>query len=405
MIGALTKSIGELTSQDVEELISLGVQEGETVEFKESFSSNDHKKAVLKEVVAFANGYGGRIFIGIAERSGNPSVAAEVKPLPDCANLADQMGRACADLVDPPVLRLDVGGVTTKPDGSGVIVLDVPRSIRAPHMSKRDHCAYRRRGSESVPMDMRDIQDMTLRSASRFSVIEAQFDKRRQDFEVIAREFAAANDQGYCFRLSFVPLDEIDLGRVHMHGHLVLTHRQFSGRVIGDNTQDFGTPATFEPFVVRPVVRGSKSNIDLREHGYFLETTLWSDGRLEIAHGDTLIDSRDKLNLTPETLVGCFANGLRIVGHVRRRAATPSLSYALETQLRVFGKPVILHFFNDRGYLSNGVHLRIGDHTFPRYEIGPKNEFDDRVTEFVMDWFNDAGIDWQGKVAVNFRLD
>ena len=119
---------------------------------------------------------------------------------------ADRLQRAFGNLIDPPMLRLDVEGIPTEPDGSGVIVIDVPRSIRAPHMSKRNHRAYRRRGSESVQMDMRDIQDMTLRSASRSSEIEAEFERRKKEFDAWSEKFQSEIEApGYCLRGKLCP--------------------------------------------------------------------------------------------------------------------------------------------------------------------------------------------------------
>ena len=405
MGGALTKSIGELTSQDVNELISLGVQEGDTVEFKESLSSNDHKKAVIKEVVAFANGYGGRIFIGIAERSGNPSVAAEVKAVPDCANLADQIGRACADLVDPPVLRLDVSGIATDQDGSGVIVIDVPRSIRAPHMSKRNYRAYRRRGSESVPMDMRDIQDMTLRSASRFSEIEAEFGRRRQDFDAWTEKFQSENEEsGYCLRLSFVPLDDVDIGRVHLKQDVVPQFVGMKGHLRLERLSDVSLllPRPFRQF--RPVVRGTCLEGKIPYSGVWFAAQIWEHGGLEIwfgygeKHGSNLV-------LFSAWLGYLVANGLRNVERVRRYAELPLLSYGLETQLTVQGQPMILRGFDDTHFLGYEAQLPVGEHVMPRSEVGSVDCFDGLITQHFTDWFNLAGEEWDAEISVDYRLD
>ena len=209
-IAALTKPVDELTAEDIEALVANRIEEGEHVEFKAGFSSSGRPNQVtdrdditkqdqtklLKELVAFMNGYGGRLFLGVAERHGNPPVADKVNPVPNCKGNADKLLRAFGNLIDPPLVRLGMNAIETQSDGSGVIVFDVPRSIRAPHMSKRDNRSYRRRGSESVPMDMRDVQDMTLRLNSRQADIKAEFAERKQDFETNAEIFKLRKRNG-----------------------------------------------------------------------------------------------------------------------------------------------------------------------------------------------------------------
>ena len=404
MIGALTKSIGELTSQDVEELISLEVQEGETVEFKEALSSNDHKNSILKEVVALANGYGGRIFIGIAERSGNPPVAAEVRPIPDSANLADQIGRTCADLVDPPVLRLDVAGIVTDQDGSGVIVIDVPRSIRAPHMSRRGHRAYRRRGSESVPMDMRDIQDMTLRSASRFSEIEAEFRLRKEKFDEWVEGFRfSIHEIGYCMRLSFVPLDDVDLGRVHGNQTLVPEMLGMRGKIQQKEISNISLYLPWKFHQSKPIVRGTQLWSEVQERKACFYAFLWDNAGLDIWFS---YNRRNEKNLQffSEWLGALLSNALRNVERIRRSGKIPSLLYGLETQLTIYGQPTILSSFGNTGILTYEAQLPVGEHAMPRSEVGSVDGFDGLITQHFTDWFNLAGVDWDAEISVDYLL-
>ena len=407
MVGALTKSIGELTSQDVEELISLEVQEGETVEFKEALSSNDHKNSILKEVVAFANGYGGRIFIGIAERSGSPSIAAEVRPVLDCANLADQIGRACADLIDPPVLSLDVHGVATEQDGSGVIVIDVPRSIRAPHMSRRGHRAYRRRGSESVPMDMRDIQDMVLRGNSRYTEIETEFYRREREFANYLSSLQGIAGFGYCLRLSFVPMDEIDLGRRYRNPDIIPDLAHLSATFSHSPTERFWIQFPQQYFENRPTVRGvsRRNNSFIRDRGRdVLKMDIWSNGGLETWFGQNE-ETNGTLRLYADWLVKLFANGLRNIERIRRIANLPSVAYGSEAKLSVFGKPVILYDFGEIEILTHRGSISIGDHVLPCSEVGPIDDFNGLVNQFVEDWFNVAGRDWSREIVLDYGLD
>ena len=70
------------------------LQEGEglKIEFKESFD-----KSLAKEIVAFANGEGGRIFLGVDDKSIMRGIKITNKlksQIQDLANHCDQIGRA-----------------------------------------------------------------------------------------------------------------------------------------------------------------------------------------------------------------------------------------------------------------------------------------------------------------------
>lgn len=418
---ALTKPVDELIAQDIRGLVTNQIQEGEHVEFKEGFSSsrnarqatgqirttNDDKTKILKEIVAFANGYGGRLFIGIEEDGGNPPVAASVTPLADCTNLADRFGRACAELIDPPMLRLDVLGIPTEQDGSGVIVFDVPRSIRSPHMSKRDNRAYRRRGTESIPMDMRDIQDMTLRSASRFTEIEAEFAKRQQSFDQNVTAYKSANDQGYCFRLSLVPLDDVDLGDVRRNQAVLSLPNHLSAHFKSNSNGSFAILPPSNAYANRATVRGTKLYRTVstnRESVPKWEFTLWSNGGMEVWYADNP-RHQERLVLPLLRVVFWFAHALRNVERVRIHSGLSALSYGAEAQMEVFGETAVFLGFSEPRFMQDLADLKCGHHLFPRYEVGPKDSFNETVNLFVKDCFNDAGLDWDDEIVVSYGLD
>ncbi len=421
-IPALTKPLDELTSNDIDELVSSEIQEGVNVEFKRGLSSsgsseprtgkfpitNRDKASILKEIVAFANGYGGRLFLGIAEKD---ATASEVVPVSDCVDKADRFERICGTSIDPPMLRLQVKGVETDEDRSGVIVFDVPRSTRSPHMSKRDNQAYMRRGTESVPMDMRDIQDMTLRSASRFSEIEAKFGRRKDRFGEFAKAFSTMKNEGYCFRMSFVPLDDVDLG--HVHGNqdvtpqivdipLHLNDKDHNNTLI-HGVHIWGSPSHM------PVIRGTEIGRS-EEYSNFQcfqwKITLWSNGGLETWFGFSEPNQSEVSKLFSDWIVTWLANSLRNIERVRRYVGMPTLSYGLETQLKIFGRRVNLRRFREiEPIFDSSSYLECGDHSsFPRYPVGASDEFDEVVNLFLRDWFNAAGTDFAQQIVVDYQL-
>jgi len=121
------------------------------------------KERLFKEIVAFANRSGGRLFLGIQESPEKPPKAKQITPVPRCHDLAEILERSARDQIEPPLSSFAVHGVVTEADGfGGVVVFDVGRSVLAPHRSKIDLHCYIRRGTESRPMTMTEIQDVML---------------------------------------------------------------------------------------------------------------------------------------------------------------------------------------------------------------------------------------------------
>ena len=413
-IAVLTKPVHELNVSDIEELVTHKIREGESVEFKQALSSGEGsdpineqaKRPIIKEVVALANGYGGRIFLGIAESGDEPHAADRITAILDCAEIARRFEQTCGDLIEPPLLRLQVTGVRTGEDGSGVIVFDVPRSIQSPHRSKSDKQCYYRRGSDSVPMNMREIQDMTLRSASRFSEIEAEFVARKLDFEHLVKEFKEHQSFGFCLRMSFVPLDVVDLGKVHSNNDVVPENEELKACYkYQPDKEGFSIGYPLDQPRSSPILRGTKINY-LNNSDDVSQIILRSDGVLNVSvtHG------YDDRVLYPHWLVGLLANGLRNIERIRRYEGNPMLMYGLEVEVNVFGGNATLFDFNNFFVYAPEIgfgklRLQLGDYLFPRYEIGSVDEFDGLVNTFVTDWFNNAGFDWRdNEIAVDYQL-
>ena len=119
------------------------------------------RNKVLEEAVAFANAHGGALLIGIKESDTKPPVAAEIKPLPRCAELAERLGLMFRECVEPQLPWLEVFGVPIE-GKNGVVVIRVGRSRLAPHRVKPTHVCPVRRADRCDSMTMREIQDMTL---------------------------------------------------------------------------------------------------------------------------------------------------------------------------------------------------------------------------------------------------
>jgi predicted HTH transcriptional regulator len=102
-------SIDEIEFQDINDLVRTGAEEGIRLEFKRALSTRDGepdrwmrnqsgiggvaRDDIAKEIVAFANAYGGVIIIGIDETDDHPKRAAQLASpqIPRVADCAECM--------------------------------------------------------------------------------------------------------------------------------------------------------------------------------------------------------------------------------------------------------------------------------------------------------------------------
>src|SRR6266851_7153866 len=108
MITAITKTLDELTREDLETLCAKKWPESQNVEFKRGLSAENGldpwykdgkvgdyaKRKLFREIVALANSSGGRLFLGVDESTEKPPVAENLSPIPRCHDLAESLERS-----------------------------------------------------------------------------------------------------------------------------------------------------------------------------------------------------------------------------------------------------------------------------------------------------------------------
>ena len=221
----IPKPLAEIEWTDLEALKASGREEGDTIEFKASFSGgNDYLaltdsqrekalKGIAREAIAFLNGRGGDVIIGAEEAANDHPRIESLRSLENVSATADRLAQALAATIEPYQAVLGVRAIRSGAEDTGVIVVRAPASLRAPHRFTRDRECYIRRGRESVPMPMDEIQDLTLyRSMAR---------SERKD--LLDRQFADLSETRFGnillapvrthFRICFVPdqIVQVDL--------------------------------------------------------------------------------------------------------------------------------------------------------------------------------------------------
>ena len=179
------KAIHDLQPPDL--TILKNVHEDWYVEYK---SQMIKASALAKSLSAFANSYGGWLFIGVQEKSGDNTVADEFPGIPeeDVDGALNSLRKSAADHLNPTpffettVLRgpCDENGLA---EGKAIIAVEIPQSHTAPHVHK-DGRIYRRiaDGSEPKPETDRFVLDQLWRRAELLREMTRKWIERDPEF-------------------------------------------------------------------------------------------------------------------------------------------------------------------------------------------------------------------------------
>ena len=163
------------------------VSEGWHVEDKSELVS---ARALAKAVSAFANTYGGWLFLGVKERSKDDPVADAFPGLPDRGldGALQRLRHSAAEYLNPtphfeekilrgPCIEIGLAGARS------VVAIEVPQSYTAPHVHK-DGRIYRRvaDGSEPKPETDRFVLDELWRRAQPIRKMTRDWVKRDPEF-------------------------------------------------------------------------------------------------------------------------------------------------------------------------------------------------------------------------------
>ena len=214
----LTKPFDQITADDIRDLCARRAYENQLLEFKRELPAERNRPdpwltggdftayardRLFREIVAFANAQGGTLVLGIEETRDKPPRASAIHPLPRIHDLATRMEDAARACIDPVLPGLRVRGIEMGGPGEGVVIFRTLASPVGPHRVERDGHAFIRRGSSSVQMTMREIQDLTLDLARGADQLDAIFRERASGFDDWWQR--ASGHNGVC-RITAMPL-------------------------------------------------------------------------------------------------------------------------------------------------------------------------------------------------------
>ena len=411
MIAVLSKPADQVGVSNLEELIDSEVPESDQIEFKKGLStkgdSDDRwithgdrlgdraRNELLEEAVAFANAYGGALLLGIRESTSRPRVAAEIKPIPRCADLAERLKLVFRDCVEPQLPSIEIFVVPTDGD-CGVVVIRTGRSRMAPHRVKPTRKCPIRRSDRCEEMTMREIQDLTLNLSRGLERLERQLETRSKRLE---KEFEriTSPDRAHGLRVTAAPVgDDIRFERVYDVTELYEPwHQVFL--VHQEERQELQFPNLNN--VWRPMLRAARNDYLLshepRQLNIFRE--IHCDGLIEIGIVDCRTVSsvaQNQLSSLRQWLIVAFANTIVWADSVRNVGSVPSAEFAIEVELYIRDDNMPVRIDDLNGFQAGS--LQDGRIKYPRYSLGESDEIPKLISLFERDFWDSIGITFGG---------
>ena len=417
MVNILSKSLEQISSDDIESLISDEVPEGIHIEFKARLPAKDGKldswcigknkigdrarNKILEETVAFANAFGGCLLLGIGESRSNPPVADKIHPIQRCADLAERLKLIFRDCVEPELHNLEIFAIPMEGD-KGVVILRTDRSSYAPHRVKTTRVCSIRRSNRCEPMSMKEIQDMTLTLSGISERLKEKLSERSACFEKEFQNLADPQD-AFGLRVTAAPIrDEIKFDKVYDQGGIVeklwLPFVRIQ-RKVGDNTLpliSFQSGHNLFPSDWRPRLRATRADAY-----YFADKGNWRhlyhevhcDGLLEIGFLSTLrivhpiFNDAEEMYINIDKPVSMFAHVVEWADRIRIQAKNPMVGFVVEIEIKVKGGEVPVTY-NDFGFSFRLGDLPIQSKIFPHYNLTESAKKIDLVAQFERDFWN-----------------
>jgi len=409
----IAKALADVTRNDLSELILSPWIEDEQIDFKVTIPHRDGegrdpwrnaaapearrikdygRDQLLATLAAFANSYGGDLVVGVREVAGTQPGAAEAfDPLPACEDAAHRLAQAAMACIEPPLTSLQVRGIPLEEDGSGVVILRTSRSRMAPHRLTTNKECYHRVRHETLPMTMRQMQDLTFSVARGLEAVEQRFAAAGRLF----KEFSQAVNRPpethrLGLRATVIPLNELYIERVHNVAAIQPSLRNARLR-LEPADRDYALMPPFNVHLWRPALRGSEAYQQGDESHARLG--VYCDGTIKY---EWLCDSRlDRQGrpylLYPGWYFAVAVNAVESSDRFRTAAGAAAVEYALEIELIASRALPVMRFGNDP--FDTAGQFSPGSICFPRYVVGPRTTFQETYTQLFRDFWHAIGVD------------
>ena len=407
----LNTSLHSLSNEDIERIACGGVREDGVTEFKRELDegaepgqipwaeggrlSRPAKADLLKELVAFANAYGGTLYIGISESTGEQRRSAGLSPVPRIFQLETALCDAMRDTIEPRLPSFDSRAFEFD-RGAGVLAIRVPNSPIAPHWNTSERRCYLRIGASSQMIGMREIHSIVLDRARTSEGVNRQLADRRAEFRKQIRALALkyttesrlgsdprlTTDPNYWFplegmalRCSCVPLMPINIIDITSKQELRIGVRP--ARVISKieipgapKEQGISNYQNIDAREFRPALRGWSISFEARGANLSDTMSVRGDGLLERVFIDLVpLETRGgKFGVNFTSLVAFVLSMITSVEVFRTRTATNEVPYELEFELITYPDKFLISPTHQ--YRSENYEFSERTTLFPRLMLG-----------------------------------
>ena len=183
----IQKHVEEIEKSDIEGLITNGVIESKTLDYKREIPGRkyDDKKEFLGDVSSFANASGGDIIFGVSEKVNeegkNTGIPDDVFPIPtsDVDEIKQWMEAVIRTGIDPR-LNVQIKPVVGWENNKCVLVLRVRKSLASPHMVTLQDTSrfYSRNSAGKHQLDVHEIRSAFLATDSHAERIKRFIEDR-----------------------------------------------------------------------------------------------------------------------------------------------------------------------------------------------------------------------------------
>ena len=200
------KQFDDITKADIDALLTTGVAEGRTIEYKLTLpgTTDKDKKEFLADISSFANAAGGDLLYGVSAQKGIPTAI----PGLEISNADAEIQRLDSMIqtgIDPRIPGVRIKAVGGFPQGP-VLLVRIPQSWTSPHMVtfKGTSRFHTRNSAGKYPMDVTEIRAAFLMAEAVPERIRRFRDDRLS--KIVAGETPLPMDSGPKMVLHLLPV-------------------------------------------------------------------------------------------------------------------------------------------------------------------------------------------------------